>query len=106
MGAEAGWSFDVERAHKVCKCAQNKCLTPPRLSRYTLQEGRSEEIFAYIEADDRLDHILCHLFACEQGLAERMCLVSQQNGDWQLSHVFVGVFQPTLRLSVHCRATP
>ncbi|EDQ85288.1 uncharacterized protein MONBRDRAFT_34315 [Monosiga brevicollis MX1] len=38
-----------------------------------LDEGQPEEIFAFIESDDRLDTITCHLFLCEKGYADKIC---------------------------------
>eukprot|EP00045_Choanoeca_perplexa_P007881 m.72440 g.72440 ORF g.72440 m.72440 type:complete len:797 (+) comp14262_c0_seq1:22-2412(+) len=38
-----------------------------------LEEGRSEEVLTFIEKDDRLDNVVCHVFICKPGVADSMC---------------------------------
>eukprot|EP00730_Choanoeca_flexa_P002806 TRINITY_DN11181_c0_g1_i4.p1 TRINITY_DN11181_c0_g1~~TRINITY_DN11181_c0_g1_i4.p1 ORF type:complete len:758 (+),score=224.97 TRINITY_DN11181_c0_g1_i4:94-2367(+) len=38
-----------------------------------LEEGKAEEVLTFIEKDDRLDNIICHVFLCRPGVADGMC---------------------------------
>eukprot|EP00043_Microstomoeca_roanoka_P028140 m.16998 g.16998 ORF g.16998 m.16998 type:complete len:759 (+) comp8201_c0_seq2:140-2416(+) len=38
-----------------------------------LDEGQPDEIFAFVESDERLDHVICHIFSCARGDPDVLC---------------------------------
>ena len=42
-------------------------------------KGKKVELFAFIESDERLDHVVCHVALCSRGDPDALCDVSTRH---------------------------